>query len=351
MEPGTTSSDPARGGAGRHGGAMGLAAVQVRASNLRALLGLSLSVILRLMREGLVVRALLWPGLLTAMSVFVSASYTMIWKGGYYIYVSEPALVAPLQAEGFEVTVIPDPESVMLSRLSERAVWREGDHLVLGMSLAESYRSKAEAKLRNLTEERWRIELPPVPDRARSTEELRPITGMVAGIVGLLFTLYGVVIGTGALYRDRSSGVLESDLALPVPRWLHAAARLLALAAVLGPALVVSLLVVDSLLAMHQVHMWMIDGFMAAVAGGTIGVALMARADAKRGFSAALSQGLMLSMGLISLGYVLPDFGRFLPVLSLGSAFASQHSSWVVFPMTLLLAAAVSADFHRRECL
>ena len=136
-----------------------------------------------------------------------------------------------------------------------------------------------------------------------------------------------------------------------MPRWLHAAARLLALAAVLGPALVVSLLVVDSLLALHQVQMWMFDGFIAAVAGGAMGVALMARADAKRGFSAALSQALMLTMGLISLGFAQPGWGHFLPVLSLGSAFASEHSSWLVIPITLLLSAAVCADFHRRECL
>jgi hypothetical protein len=351
MDAAAANSGPVHGSAGRPGSAMGLGAVQLRASNLRALVGLSLSVVLRLMREGLVVRALLWPGLLTALSMFISASFTVAWRGGNYIYVSEPALVAPLQAEGFEVTVIDDPESMTANRISERGVWREGDHLVLGLSLAESFRSKAEATLRDFTQERWRIELPAEQAKSQTTRELRPITGMVAGIVGLLFTLYGVVIGTGALYRDRSSGVLESDLALPVPRWLHAAARLLALAAVLGPALVVSLLVVDSLLALHQVQMWMVDGFIAAVAGGTMGVALMARADAKRGFSAALSQALMLSMGLISLGYAQPAWGHFLPVLSLGSAFATQHSSWTVLPLTLLLAAVVCADFHHRECL
>jgi len=298
-----------------------------------------------------VVRALVWPGLLTALSVFLSASYTVAWKGGQYIYVSEPELVAPLEADGFEVTLMPNPETMLLDRLSDRAVWREGDHLVLGVTLAESFQSRAEARLREVTQERWRLDLPPPPKRGENTKELRPITGVIAGIVGLLFTLYGVVIGTGALYRDRSSGVLESDLALPVPRWIHAAARLLALAVVLGPAMVVSLLVVDSLLAMHQLGWWMFDGFVAAVAGGTMGVALMARADAKRGFSGPLSQALMMSMGLISLGYWQADYGHFLPLVSLGSAFASQHSSWTVVPLTLMLATAVAVDFHRRECL
>jgi hypothetical protein len=328
-----------------------MAAVEIRSSNTRAVAGLAFSIVLRLMREGLVVRALVWPGLLTALSVFISASYTVTWKGGNYIYTNEPELVRPLEEEGFEVTVMDNPETVMLDRRADRAVWREGDKLVLGVTWTESLKSRAEARLRDVTEERWRLQLPPAQQRQRNRDDLRPITGVIAGIVGLLFTLYGVVIGTGALYRDRSSGVLESDLALPIPRWVHAVARMLALAVVLGPAMIVSLLVVDSLLAMHQLRWWMVDGFFAAVAGGALGIGLMARADARRGFSTPLSQALMGSMALISLGYAAAGIGHYLPIMSLGSAFANQHSSWTVVPLTLLIAAAVAADFHRRECI
>ncbi len=330
---------------------MGIAAVEIRSSNARALVGLAFSIVLRLMREGLVVRALVWPGLLTALSVFISAAYTVTWKGGNFIYTSEPELVRPLEDEGFEVTVMDNPESVMLDRRADRAVWREGDKLVLGVTWAESLKSRAEARLRDVTEERWRLQLPPTARKQQNRQELRPITGVIAGIVGLLFTLYGVVIGTGALYRDRSSGVLESDLALPIPRWVHAAARMLALAVVLGPAMVVSLFVVDALLAMHQLGWWMFDGFFAAVAGGALGIALMARADARKGFSAPLSQALMGSMAMISLGYWAGDFGSYFPLLSLGSAFRNFHSAWTVMPVTLLIAVAVAADFHRRECI
>jgi hypothetical protein len=330
---------------------MGSGAVEIRPSNARAVGGLAFSVVLRLMREGLVVRALVWPGLLTALSIFASASYTVTWKGGNFIYTNQPDLVRPLEEEGFEVTMMDDPETVIRDRRADRAVWREGDKLVLGVTWAESLRSRAEVRLRDVTGERWRLELPPAQKKMRSRDELRPLTGVVAGIVGLLFTLYGVVIGTGALYRDRSSGVLESDLALPIPRWVHPVARMLALAAVLGPAMVVSLVVVDSLLAMNQMWWWLADGFFAAVAGGALGIALMARADAKRGFSAPLSQGLMGSMAVITLGFWAADVGRYLPLFSLGSAFAGQHSSWTVVPITLLMASAVAADFHRRECL
>lgn len=329
----------------------GLVAPVIRSSSLRALVGLSFAIVLRLLREGLVVRALAWPGLLTAMSMFVSASATIAWRNNPVIYVSDSALVAPLELDAFEVTVDPNPEATLLDGRSERAVWVENGHYVLGQTWGGLLTLKAESRLRELRGDRWRIHLPPLVKRSRDSEDLGPITGMLAGIVGLLFTLYGVVIGAGSLYRDRSSGVLESDLALPIPRWTHAAARLVALATVLGPALVVSLLIVDALLPIHHIGMWMFECFVAALLGGVLGVALMARSDARRGFSGPLSQALTLNMAMVSLGYWAPDVGRFFPLLSLGSAFKGQEASLVVIPMTLLIAAFVSADFHRRDCV
>jgi hypothetical protein len=332
-------------------GSLGTGPARIRPSNLRALLGLSVALVLRLLREGLVVRALAWPGLLTALSMFLSASATIAWRSSPVLYVSDAALVAPFEAAEFLVTVDPNPEATLRDGRSERAVWREGDRLVLGATWGGALTNKAEALLRDMVGERWRLEIPPPPRRSRDSVELNPVTGLLAGVVGLLFTLYGVVIGAGSLYRDRSSGVLESDLALAVPRWTHAAARLLALAAVLGPALVVSLVVVDALLPIFRVGAWMFDGFIAAVAGGILGVVLMARADSGRGFSAPLSQALTASMALISIGFWRPGVGRMIPICSLGSAFATVHSSWVVVPVTLVAAVAVSAWFQRRECV
>lgn len=341
--PDTTAAPPAS--------VLGSAPARVKPSNLRAIGGLSFGVILRLLREGLVVRALVWPGILTALSMFVTAAATMAWKNSPVIYVNEAALIAPLSEAGFDPIVDADPKARMLERRTDRAVWREGGRYVLGFTWGGPLTYKAESTLRALVKERWRLEPPPQVQRVRRNEDLRPITGYIAGVVGLLFALYGVVIGAGSLYRDRSSGVLETDLALPVPRWVHAVARLLALSMVLGPALLVSLLVVDTLLALKDVRLWMFDGFLAAFSGGAIGVALMARANAGRGFSAPLSQALTLSMALISLGFWQSWAGRHVPLVSLGSAFAGQHSSWVAVLVCAALAAAVAADFHRRECL
>jgi hypothetical protein len=330
-------------------GSLGVGPAVRRPSNLRALAGLTVSIVLRLLREGLVVRALAWPGLLTALSMFVSASATIAWRNSPVIYVSEASLVPVLEAAKFVPRLHPDPRSTLSDGRAERAVWREGDRLVLGATWGGTLTTKAEAALRDALGERWRIERPPLPRHA-AREDLQPITGLLAGIVGLLFTLYGVVIGAGSLYRDRSSGVLESDLALAIPRWIHAAARLTALSAVLGPALVVSLWMVDALLPIHDLATWMFADVFATLAGGALGVAAMTRANAARGFSGPLSQGITVSMALISLGYVAPGLGRFLPLTCLGALFAGQDPSWVLVPIALGASALVAADFHRRDC-
>jgi hypothetical protein len=340
---------PERGVAPR--GGFGLPPVVIRGSNVRALAGLSLAIVLRLLREGLVVRALVWPGLLTAMSMFISASVTIAWRNNPVIYVSDAALVQPLEAADFKVRVHPDPEATLRDGTSERAVWREGEKLVMGVTWGGILSTKAESVLRNHVEERWRLEVPSPQKRRRDSVELRPVTGLLAGVVALLFTLYGVVIGAGSLYRDRSSGVLESDLALPVPRWIHAAARLVALSAVLGPALIVSLFIVDTLLPIFKLYQWMFTGILAALTGGMLGVASMARNANRRGFSAALSQSLTITMGLIALGFAAPVVGRAFPLVSLGSSFAGGQASLWSVPVAILAAALVSADFHRRECV
>lgn len=345
----TTATPPATSATSANG--RGLSARVIRPSLVAAVVGLAKGIILRLFREGLVVRALAWPGLLTALSLFLSAALSTGWKSSNVIVVTETELVAPLESGGFQVMVAPDAEAQLRRGATERAVWREGDRLVLGSNWNNALTAQAEAVLRDVTSERWRLVVPAQSAPVRRTEEQKRTTGLLAGIVVLLFVLYGVVIGAGSLYRDRSSGVMESDLALAVPRWVHSVARLAALSLVLMGALVVSLLIVDTLLAIHELGAWLFDGLVAVVAAGGLGMALMGRADDSKGFSGPLSQALTLSMALISLGYWRADLGCHLPLVSLGSAFAGVHSSWTVFPIVVLASAALAADFHRRETL
>lgn len=322
-----------------------------RPSNGRAIIGLCRAIVLRLLREGLVVRALAWPGLVTALTLFLSAAITIAVMGSPLLYVGDADLVAPFEAKGFRVKVDPSPSAALKDGKTDYAVWREDDHTVLGITFVGTISSRMESVLRDFTGARWRLEVPATPTMRKDSKELQQITSLLGGVVGLLFALYGVVIGAGSLYRDRSSGVLESDLALAVPRWVHAAGRLLAIVIVLGPALAISLSVTDSVIAIHKLGHWMFDDFVAIVVAGSLGIAFMARAKAGGGFSGPLSQALTLTMALVSLGSWHAEIGRFFPLVSLGSALANHHSSWTTLPIAVLIAVAVAWDFHRRECL
>ncbi|HYC01273.1 MAG TPA: ABC transporter permease subunit [Candidatus Limnocylindrales bacterium] len=315
---------------------------------MRALSFLTLAVLLRLLREGLVVRAMAWPGLLASLALVGTAGAYAAWGTTPDVYVSTPELVAPLQTDGFRVFVVENPEPLLLTGQATRAIWREGDIYVLGRTWGGRATHRAESVLREAAGDRWRLEIPPLEARPG---DVRNQAALLAGIIALLFTLYGVVMGAGALYRDRSNGALEAELALPVPVWMHACARVLALTAVLSPALIVSLLVVDSLMAIDHLTRWLVVGTSAAVAGGAIGFAMMARGSAEKGFSGPLSRALTATMALMAVGWWQPGIGRFLPLLSLGSFMHGAVPSYLVAAGAAAAVLLVTADFRNRECV
>ncbi len=317
-------------------------------SSVRPVAALTLAVVLRLLREGLVVRALAWPGLLTSLALVGTAAAWATWGSAPIIAVGSKELLAPLQSRGFSVELVENPEALVSDGSVIHAIWKEGEHWVLGVTWGGRTTLEAEAALREFAGDRWRLEIPPLEARPGNVDHE---AALLAGVIGLLFTLYGVVMGAGTLFRDRGNGSLESELALPVPRWMHAGARLLALLLVLGPALVVSLLVVSALLTIDDLHLWMLTGTCAAVVGGAIGFALMARAVAAHGFSGPLSRALTLTMAAMALGWWQPALGRWLPLVSLGSFMAGTEPSALIVPGAMIAAALATFDFSRRECL
>lgn len=317
-------------------------------SRLRPLAALTLAVVLRLLREGLVVRALAWPGLLTALTLVSTAGVFATWGLGPTVAVNVPELVEPLQKQGLRVQLTDDPKALLLAGSVIHAIWKEGDRFVLGKTWGGRATERTEATLRDFAEDRWRMEVPPLQTKSGET---RTEAALMAGVIGLLFTLYGVVMGAGTLFRDRSSGSLEADLALPVPAWMHAAARLLALLFVLGPGLVVSLALVNAILAIDAVGAWMLTATCAAVGGGTLGFALMASAKAERGFSGPLSRALTGTMAIMAFGWWQPNIGRFLPVGSVAAFMGGTPPSPLIGVVALALATLAVIDFGRRELL
>ena len=198
-----------------------------RIASVRALGAMASSSLLRLLREGLVVRALLWPGLVTALSLVGSATATIAWRSNPSVASSVPELEPVLREAGFRVVATPDAEADLRSGRAERAVWREQDagsqRVVLGSTWGGLLTLRLEGALRDALGERWRLEAASLPRREADNEELGRVTGILAAVVGLLFTLYGVAIGAGSLHRDRVGGLLECELAAAVPRGFHAA--------------------------------------------------------------------------------------------------------------------------------
>jgi hypothetical protein len=324
----------------------------------RAIVGIALSVTLRLLREGLVLRALVWPGLLVALTLMATVAGLATWGSVARIAVADAAVAAAFEEAGFVVQRSEDPYAALLEKQVTRAVWREPDgsddgergssRWVLGFTLGGRDTHRAEGVLRDYARDRWRLVVPPREARPAVVDQT---TGLLAGVTTLLFTLYGVVLGAGALYRDRAGGSLECDLALAVPRWTHAVGRLLSLGVVLGVTLTASLLLIHSLIAVDRLATWILVGATAALGAGAIGLDLMARADAQRGFSPPLSRGLVVVAALMSGGWALPAYGRFLPIASLGAALAGTAPSMAIVPGSLLLAGLVAWLFHRRDTL
>lgn len=318
------------------------------ASPLSAGAWLALGTGKRLLRESLVVRALLWPASVCALAIVGTAGAYAVWGTTPRVVVDDPALVAPLADAGLDARLIDGPERQLRSGREVRALWWEGDTLVFGRSWPGRGSLRIEAAARDLVQAPWRVRVPPV--EARPTDVDRQ-AGLMAGLVGVLFALYGVVMGAGSLFRDRESGTLESELALPVPKWLHPAARLTALATLLFAALAASLLVLHAILPIGDVAGFIVHGGVAAAAGATIGFDFMARARPERGFSAPLTRALTVVMMLMGAGWMRPDLAGWMPVASLGAALSDSPQSALAAAMLVPLVAAESAVFARRSQL
>ncbi len=309
-------------------------------------LTLTMAVVLRFLREGLVVRALLWPGLFCSLALVGTAGAYAMWGTSPPVHVSHAELVTALQAADLTVIFDPDPHAAVEEGRATRSVWKEDGRWVFGRSWPGRGSLRIEAAMRDFAAARWRIDVPPV--EARPTDVDRQ-AGLMAGLISLLFTLYGVVMGAGAVFRDRDSGCLESELALPVPFWMHGAARLLALTFILAPALGTTLLLIHSLLPIDEVGRWIFHGTVAAMTGGTCGVIAMCGMKADRGFSAPLSRALAITMGVLGAGWAWPEMGRWLPVGSLGAFLGGGDPSPVVIAGVAAVLVGGTLAFGRTE--
>jgi hypothetical protein len=300
---------------------------------LSALWFLTAASLRRLIRRPMVRRAMIWPGLLSAGSLLLAVSLAAMLRVPPQVATTDPALTAALITSGLEVTADPDPPTAVSSGRAVRAAWREPDGTIIleidarrTVVGGQADDLAAEAALRDTAGASWRLSPTVLP--ARNSDFTRSV-GWMAALIGVLFTLYGALVGLGALASDRSEGVLEPELALPLPSWIHPTARLLAASVVLSASLGGTLVVMDALVGVDAVGGWWLHGSASAVAAAGIGIASYPPAlSGSGGFSGPLSRALTACTGLLGLGAAYPALGAWLPVAALG-ALASGHDPHV----------------------
>lgn len=277
---------------------------------------LTLSVAVRGLREGLIVRALAWPALLTGVAMTGAVAVAAAVYSSDTIAVDEPALVEPLRQAGLRVSLVEDPEAALESGRLDRAAWAEGEGWVLAARFAGPASLRAEGVLRRHAGAAW---VPEVPHAGGRERQVGAAVRVMLGQLALLFVLYGVVFGAGGLLRDREDGTLEAELALPLaPRW-HAAARILAAGTLLGVAFGASVLLLHGIIGVGRPLAWCVGATTGALAGVALGLGLMARAGRTESLSGPLSRAMVVGMGAVGLGWARPELGRHLPIAALGA--------------------------------
>lgn len=264
----------------------------------------------RLLREGMVRRALAFPVLVTFVTLLGTIAVVGTWRG------------LPTVAVGPEVTAT-DRQAFKEAGLWIEEVEAAADAVRAGDAVATfdgtrltaapgPVGTRAEAVLRE-TRGTWRLQTAPPPD-ARFTARFG---GRVFLLLAAIYALYGVVFGAGTVARDRDDRALKVELCLPVPRWVHGVVRITAGALILAGWNAVALAFTAALLGIESPVDALVDGVAGSLVAVGLGLASVGRSGIKSGFAATLAVGLAAATALFGLGWALPMVGQFLPLASI----------------------------------
>lgn len=313
----------------------------------------------RLAREGVVLRALCGPALLLTVTLVATGAMASIAQDVYPVAVADGRQASALREAGVEAAVVADPLDALERGDTDRVVVTSAAGVVFharpsGWARWSGRRAREEllieAVLRDELGAAWRLDVEPLADL---TPELPGQVSTLARILGVLYTLYAVVLATASMVRDREQGVLEADGALPLPGWSSPAARASAVWLAVGGTLVGTQVLVGALLGLATMGAVILGGLTAVTTGVALGIAAPAGRGlrpvgpfqvAPGGLSAPLSQALVATMALGGTGWAMPAHGRFLPVGGLSAGADAP----LALGVSALLAAGLMAWSVRR---
>jgi hypothetical protein len=311
-------------------------------ADLAALGLLTGALVRRLLREAILIRSLVFPIAIT-LGTLVGTIGVVAWVRYTPAVALSPdvatvEIVERIEAERFRVVVREDP----LAAVDAGEAWGASD----GRSLVLTGGGPAALVLESLLRERvrapWRPDVDvPRPDLSAATRVGRRI----AQLIGVLFSLYGVVFGAGMVARDRDDGTFEVELSLGVRRWVHGAARLLAGSTVLVGFFAVGVALCAAVVGLADPIAFLRHGVGMAVGSVALGLLAVGRAGLSSGFTTPLAFGISGATALFGLGAAAPEVGRFVPLASL----VTDTSGWESLPLTALVGALAVVVFTLRS--
>jgi hypothetical protein len=311
---------------------------------LRTLGWATRGLVVRLLREPILIRSLIWPPAVVvgALGGTIALALALAAPPRVGLTAEAQKLGPALAAEGWVVVVgVTDPDAAVQSgsvtaATDGVAIWTRGDATAV------------ERVLRRATGAAWYpASAPPVdaaaPEPATETLGGWDLFAVPPRLIALLYTLYGAVFGLASVARDRDDGSLQAELATGNPWWVFGAARWLAPTLVLGVAasgtiaLLGAILGGDSTGAIFR-HAW------ASVGGATaVGLIAVGHRGMAQGMSTALSAALVAVTALIAVGVRAPALGVCLPIASL----AAGGEGWLPLGGAVLAGGASAMAFAR----
>lgn len=307
--------------------------------SLRAGGWLAAGMVVRLLREGLVLRSMIFPGLVTA-STLAATLGVLAWNApGRNVLVTPETpehLVALLREHDLRVKI--DPAAEARVRDGSASIATDGVHLwVYGASPGAL---EVEALLRAERGAPWSPAIPEKPRPRDPQDALDP--DLVCRVVGLLFALYGLVFGLGGVARDRDAGILEAELALPIPRFVGGFSRWLASSSILAGFFALTVGLLGAMLPLRAPWSVLTHGWAASLGAVAIGVAVVGTSGLRQGFSGPFAMGMTLVTALGGVGATLGL--HFLPVGSL----LSTEPGWTSLAVSVAFGAGASLFYGRR---
>ena len=311
-----------------------------------ALLVLTTDAFRRLLRQGLVVRSLVFPGAIATFTLFATVLvFTSMQVPGRVALTSamaSEALVARVQAAGFDVDVVDDPAAWVAA--DRAALGTDGATLWIGAGAAPPL--PLEAIIREELDTVWRPHLTTGARKARIQDKnaARPL----AVLIGALFSMYGVVFSAGGVARDRSEGTLDAELAMAVPHVVHGMARWLSSTLILTLFYGFSVFLLNAAFGVDGPGAYTLHGGAACGIAAAIGLVVVGRSGLDKGFAGIMAAGLFSWMSLVGLGMTFASVGRYLPGVSL---YIEDASPGLPVLFATLAGLAASVVFSRRTAV